>query len=515
MIGVLDSRMGQLIGGKYRVEGLLATGGMGLIYRARHQITGRAVALKLLRAELLGDSQITQRVSQEARLAVDATHPNVVEVLDAGCEETGIPYLVLERLFGQPLDSLLSPKLSLVATSQVLIPIVNALVSLHERGIIHRDIKPSNIFLAWGPGAQLTPKLLDFGIAKAVRESSITRSGVALGTPAYMAPEQALGRTASGPSADIWSIAVVLVKCLTGRLPFDDSQSDSLKNSLSWERMAGIPAPLALVIERALQFEPADRFSDMITFRTEMLAALREIDPGVAWPSAETQSIAAEETELAALPALAQSRDSLDNAQQPTVIRDIVVPDTGIRDLAIRDLEPPAAGQKADTRTLTSAHRALLETKLARILVTSSVLAILLGLGLLVFRSSSPTPDTRALARTGKTRFDDPPDPRSSSAPTVPAEEAGAAPPLRGYATAANPVSPESSSIPRGAVEPAGSVSRAPRSGSPHKPKAPKFGVPNNPQMSSPRALASATERVTPPRVDAGKLGANRAPILE
>src|SRR5262249_22039583 len=147
-----------LLDGKYRLEELLARGGMGLVYAARHQATGRAVAVKLLRAELVTHHDLVRRISGEAQLAVEASHPNVVDVLDAGADPAGIPYLVLERLYGCTLEALIQTPLSLLATAQALMPIMNALGSLHRAGILHRDIKPSNLFLSRDGNGRVTPK---------------------------------------------------------------------------------------------------------------------------------------------------------------------------------------------------------------------------------------------------------------------------------------------------------------------------------------------------------------------
>lgn len=298
-------RIGQLLGGKYRVQQLLALGGMGVIYAACHELTGRAVAIKLLRPELATRPELLRRVAVEARLAVEASHPNVVEVLDAGADELGIPFVVLERLYGQPLEAMLGERLSLIAAAQALLPVMNALVALHEAGIVHRDIKPSNIFLS-AEADRIVPKLLDFGIAKALTATDSTLSSVGLGTPSYMAPEQALGCVALGPSTDVWSMAVVFVRCLTGRLPFAKlpARGPSVSSfAFDAARTEHVPLPVALVLARALQLDPHDRFADMAELRSALLEALRQVDERERWPSEITIAHAASEFVLAsALP---------------------------------------------------------------------------------------------------------------------------------------------------------------------------------------------------------------------
>jgi serine/threonine protein kinase len=300
-MSLADERVGQLLDGKYRLQALLATGGMGHVYAAEHQATGRAVAVKLLRWELMTQPDLVRRVSAEARLAVEASHPNVVDVLDAGADGSGLPYLVLERLYGQPLEALIGEKLSLLQTAQALVPVMNALETLHRAGIVHRDIKPSNIFLSQTSDGRMTPKLLDFGIAKALEHHGSTLSGVALGTPAYMAPEQALGRSFIGPGSDVWSMGVVFVRCLTGHLPFAEESlgRTTLRTSLRAMDLPEVSEPIAALLSQALQFEPSDRPHSMHDFRSALLSGLRKTDPSISWPNELTVGYGPTECRLA------------------------------------------------------------------------------------------------------------------------------------------------------------------------------------------------------------------------
>lgn len=297
-----EQLIGQLLGGKYRVQQLLALGGMGFVYAARHEVTGRAVALKLLRPELAGRPDLVERVSLEARLAVEASHPNVVEVLDAGADVRGVPYLVLERLYGLPLEAVLDPPLSLRSTLEALVPVINALATLHGAGIVHRDIKPSNIFLSRDEGGRVTPKLLDFGIAKALESSGATLTGVALGTPAYMAPEQLLCCNAASPASDVWSMAVVCVRALTGRWPFADMATrglGSLRAGLDPTELEGVPEPVAKVLSAALRLDPSERPANALELRGRLFSALSELAEEAAWPDETSVSFAEPESELA------------------------------------------------------------------------------------------------------------------------------------------------------------------------------------------------------------------------
>jgi eukaryotic-like serine/threonine-protein kinase len=312
--------VGKVLVRKYYIEELLARGGMGLVYGARHLTTGRKVAIKLLRPELVTRTDFARRLRVEARLAVEAAHPNVVEVIDAGADADDTPFLVLERLYGQTLDALLAQPLSLLTTAQAAVPVMNALVALHAAGIVHRDVKPTNLFLSVEGDGRVTPKLLDFGIAKLLEGADATSSGVALGTPAYMAPEQALGCSTLGPAADVWSVGVVLMRCLTGGLPFDDKSSSrvgALRSGPQEAALVGLPKPVAAVLVEALRFEPAERFPSMSAFRAAWLDALRQCDPKQVWPGENSISYAPGESELGAGIDVARVRALRSTREQP------------------------------------------------------------------------------------------------------------------------------------------------------------------------------------------------------
>ncbi len=384
-------RTGQLIGGKYSIESLIARGGMGLVYQARHSGTGRTVAVKLLRPELAARPDLVRRVSTEARLAVEASHPNVVEVLDAGADDAGIPFVVLERLYGRPLEAFIDAPVALAPAVHALLPIVNALVSLHQAGIVHRDIKPSNIFLSRGRDGRVTPKLLDFGIAKALFATGMTLSGAALGTPAYMAPEQALGAGDAGAATDIWSFAVVFVRCLTGQLPFDappQRRVASLRAGLQPVNLELVPAPLGRVLSRALRFDPGERFANMAEFRGELLAALHEIEPGRPWPTPDTVSYGAEESELSTWLGTsafdeATHTDEWGHHRRPA----------GVDTKTLAAVQTAASLSAAPRRSARGRH-------LGVTLLTLSALGIFIGAGRLTLRDNERSPERPTTSET-------------------------------------------------------------------------------------------------------------------
>jgi serine/threonine-protein kinase len=272
---------GREIAGRYRVERVLGQGGMGMVLRARHLWTGRAVALKVILPELASSAAAAARFLLEAQTAASLRHPNVVDILDMGRAEDGTLFLAMELLEGEPLSARLARlgKLSPEDALTLLLPILDALALAHEHGLVHRDLKPDNIFLSTGAGP-LTPKLLDFGIVRAFRAEGekLTATGMVLGTPGYMAPEQMAGDPA-GPPADVWAIGTVLFEALAGRGPYE------FTSALQWmTRVITEPAPslssvapqvplhLVGIVDRCLLREPSARFADA----GELGRALRE-----------------------------------------------------------------------------------------------------------------------------------------------------------------------------------------------------------------------------------------------
>src|SRR5688572_17472556 len=214
-------RIGSIVADRYRLDGGVGRGGMSGVYRATHTLTQREVALKLLEFTEAADQDNVARFLREGQTAVKLQHPHVVEVLDMGKLDDGSVYLALELLRGETLADLLAKKrrLSAERALEILLPIMDAVSAAHRIGLIHRDLKPANIFLHEA-GDRIVPKLLDFGIAKHLDGSmATTKVGQIVGTPYFMAPEQADGRKL-GPAADVWSMAVVFYAALSGRLPF-------------------------------------------------------------------------------------------------------------------------------------------------------------------------------------------------------------------------------------------------------------------------------------------------------
>ncbi len=231
----LQLEKGVLVAERYRLEGEIGSGGMGCVWAARQELTGRRVALKFLISEHASDTA-RQRFLSEARAATRVVHDNVIEVFDFFKLEEQTPVMVMELLEGESLAERLDrcEVLPVAETALILAPVAEALRAAHAEGIVHRDLKPANIFLARDKDGCVTAKVLDFGIAKLLDggESDLTATGVAVGTPRYMAPEQAFGEGDIDHRADIWSLGVIVYQCLSGVRPVDGENARQLLRRL-------------------------------------------------------------------------------------------------------------------------------------------------------------------------------------------------------------------------------------------------------------------------------------------
>jgi eukaryotic-like serine/threonine-protein kinase len=252
---------GRPLGGRYRMEALLATGGMGEVWAARDLLLDRAVAVKVLGPALAGDGRAAERLRREARAAGRLEHPNIARVLDLG-EDGGRPHLVMELLEGESLAERIGRggPMAPAEAARVVAAVADALEAAHRAGVVHRDVKPGNVFL----GVDGSVKVLDFGIASAAGETALT-TGDLIGTAAYLAPERALGHRAT-PASDVYALGVVLYELLAGRRPFE-AGSDI---ELAMAHVHAHPTPLAPVApgaprflvaacERAMSRDPSSR----------------------------------------------------------------------------------------------------------------------------------------------------------------------------------------------------------------------------------------------------------------
>ncbi len=214
---------GTVIAGKYRLTRHIGDGAMGSVWAALNEFTHREFALKLIRASEVGSDELRRRLLREASATGRLRQRNVVEVFDVGQTEEGEPFLVLELLHGRSLQSLLeeSGRFSTEALAIIGTDIARALEAAHAAGIVHRDLKPANVFLHEDPERGKLVKVLDFGVSKVMTDSSSTATGSALGSPAYMSPEQARGLRTLDHRTDLWSLGVLLFELATARRPFE------------------------------------------------------------------------------------------------------------------------------------------------------------------------------------------------------------------------------------------------------------------------------------------------------
>jgi serine/threonine protein kinase len=268
-------RPGALIAGRYRLERLLGEGGMAIVWEATHTVTQRGVAMKFLRESLRDKEELRVRFHREASAASALHHPNVVEIVDVFDYEEGAPVMVMELFHGETLGDKLErdERLSLEETAALIVPVISAVGAAHALGIVHRDLKPDNVFLSQGPAGQVV-KVLDFGIAKLTNGAGArqlrTEAGSMLGTPCYMAPEQAQGNEVVDHRADIWSLGVMLYECLSGTRPIEGDDLVQVVTRLvsaaimPLERLAPhLPHDVAATVMQMLARDPARRPADL------------------------------------------------------------------------------------------------------------------------------------------------------------------------------------------------------------------------------------------------------------
>jgi serine/threonine protein kinase len=268
-----DPLLGTTLNATYAIERMIGEGGMGRVYEASHtRIRGKSFAVKVLHSEYVRQPQVRARFYREAEAAALISNSHVVGVYDVGETDDGQPYLVAEFLEGRELGEYLDDMQSLPAGPTVFIvrQVCKALAAAHARGVVHRDIKPENVFLTGDPNRPVV-KVLDFGISRLEDKagSTLTKTGMIMGTPSYMAPEQARGERVDH-RADLYAVGAILYRALTGVLPFEKDDPGATVVAVLTEEPARprfidptIPEPLELIVQRAMAKNPDERFQSM------------------------------------------------------------------------------------------------------------------------------------------------------------------------------------------------------------------------------------------------------------
>jgi serine/threonine-protein kinase len=271
------SYAGRVLNGRYALIAVVGGGGMAQVYKARDNILGRIVAVKVLREQFTTDAQFVARFRREAQAAANLTHPNIVNVYDVG-QDGDLHYIVMEFIAGQSLKELITRNAPLPVEQAISIAaqILAGLEYAHRSGLIHRDIKPQNVLITNDGVVKVT----DFGIAKSVSDLGLTEAGQALGTAHYFSPEQAKGERVV-PQSDLYAVGVTLYEMLTGRLPFESDNAVGLAYKHISEpppsvRLLnpGVPSRLEAIIMKALAKEPQRRYLNA----AEMERALRSVE---------------------------------------------------------------------------------------------------------------------------------------------------------------------------------------------------------------------------------------------
>ena len=284
-----DALLGKVVAGRYRLEARLGEGGMGVVYRARHVLIDRVVALKLIRPDLRGETHLRAWMLREARAANRVDHAHIIDIHDIGETEDGELYLVMEYLVGSSLSSEIAKgAMPLARGVDILEQMCAALARAHDLGVVHRDLKSDNILLTIRGGRKDFVKILDFGLAALARDPRLAPKGAVFGTPEYMSPEQARGEDA-GPQSDLYALGILFFEMLTGQLPFRSSDRDTL---LEMQRTSSPPRPRQLkpdvaqsaeaICLRLLEKDVRKRYQDAHHLQEELKALQRSL-PSQQW----------------------------------------------------------------------------------------------------------------------------------------------------------------------------------------------------------------------------------------
>lgn len=309
---VRDALTGTLVDGRYRVQGLLGSGGIGLVYLCQHELLEKPVAMKVLRPEYVSHKDLNERFMIEARAASSIKSPRIVDTIDVGTLPTGAPYFVMEYVEGETIASLLERdgSVELKQTLEIARQVTEGLSAAHAAGVVHRDLKPENVFLATRPDGALFAKLFDFGIAKvAGARKRLTYVGAVFGTPTYMSPEQARGE-AVDERADLYALGIMIFEMLAGRVPFDGEDPLAIMSQhvdrapplLSSMSRVPVPPALEALVQRCLEKDPSARYPNAAALLEE-LCLVDPDSPAPALPVPSPRPLRAETLHAHVMPA--------------------------------------------------------------------------------------------------------------------------------------------------------------------------------------------------------------------
>lgn len=381
----------EILSGQFKVLERVGSGGMGAVYRAHQPSMDRAVAVKILHSKFTNRKDLVSRFRREARAMSHLTHPNTAKVYLYGQLEDNACYIVMEYLEGRNLGQLVRQEgpLDPVRAVAILIQACGALEEAHQKGIIHRDLKPENIFLCKQGGIEDFAKVLDFGLAKVTEREMqpgsliLTQEGMVFGTPEFMSPEQAQGKTLDARS-DVYSLAVILYELLTGKLPFDarsPMEFITLHVQASPIRL-GIRAPdrsfppgLEDVLLKAMAKRPEDRHQSAAEFAASLAAVVPE--------GSVREALAALPDSALALAATQPSRPAMRSENAPPAL----APEATYREPAAQPIAERAPA--AATAVATPAKPRGLPV--AALILIGVIIGLVLSLGVLGFILRSPS----------------------------------------------------------------------------------------------------------------------------
>ena len=412
-----DPLLGHTLDDKYRLDAQLGIGGMGTVYRARHLLIDRPVAVKVLNPRFVEDEAARIRFQREARAAGRLQHTNAVTVTDYGQTQDGYVYIVMELLEGRTLRDILAKEAPLEAARSVslMLQVSAAVGAAHEAGIIHRDLKPANIFIVQRTEVPSVVKVLDFGIAKLAAESleedeikALTQVGAMIGTPRYMSPEQCDGAELT-PAADVYSLGVILYEMLTGTVPFSGSTplAIAMKHTSELPRrprefVNSIPSALEDVVLHALEKRPQDRPANAAEFRQELLTTADRLglEHAAITSSPNIEALRSVGTESPSgrlvidISKLRESRAVSSDATEVTVVSPSVMAAAGIP-AAVKNAAAPSNNHSFSRLSVSFSNRS---TK--NLLMIAGAIAVVLAIALVLIavRPGNTVPEAAAVA---------------------------------------------------------------------------------------------------------------------